>query len=217
MSDLYHKIQSVYKRDPSTDFKAFLKGQFSLPEFEYLASNIWEWTEKFNGECLNINYNHAFGGSFSLCGKTVDAQIHPEIVKKFGIQFLDERGYMLEFFRNIWGTSSVDLFLEGIGPGIHGGGKYGKEFDYVLFDVLIDGWWLRRKDVFDVGKKLGIKVAPVVGYGTLYELCEFVKRSFLSSWGDFQAEGVVARPQTELKTRGGARIITKLKHTDFRG
>jgi hypothetical protein len=36
-----------------------------------------------------------------------------------------------------------------------------------------------------------------------------------SWWGDFDAEGIVARPQVELFTRAGHRIITKLKCKDF--
>jgi len=37
-----------------------------------------------------------------------------------------------------------------------------------------------------------------------------------SVWGDFQAEGIVARPGVELFDRAGRRIITKLKCRDFR-
>lgn len=216
MADLYHKIHTIYKRDPETKFKTLLEGQFSLSEFEYLADNQWEWTEKFNGECLNIKYGHNFGGFFNLYGKTVDAQIHPEILSKFASKFWDEQGYMISLFRNTWGKSLVELFLEGIGPGIHGGGKYGKDFEMVLFDVVIDGWQLRRKDVEDVAEKLGLKFSPVVGRGTLYEMIDFVRKGFYSTWGNFYAEGVVARPIVELKTRSGDRVITKLKYTDFR-
>lgn len=38
---------------------------------------------------------------------------------------------------------------------------------------------------------------------------------FKSTWGDFQAEGIVARPSVELKNRAGERIITKIKCKDF--
>jgi hypothetical protein len=44
----------------------------------------------------------------------------------------------------------------------------------------------------------------------------FVQNGFTSQWGDFAAEGIVARPKIELKTRGGKRIITKIKHKDFK-
>ena len=33
--------------------------------------------------------------------------------------------------------------------------------------------------------------------------------------GSWRTEGIVARPRTELRTRGGARLITKIKCRDF--
>lgn len=37
----YHKIQTVFLRNPETKFKTLIEGQFSLPEFEYLKNNLW--------------------------------------------------------------------------------------------------------------------------------------------------------------------------------
>jgi len=50
----YHKIQTVFKRDPKTKYKTLLKNQFSLPEFEYLALNTWVFTEKIDGTNIRI-------------------------------------------------------------------------------------------------------------------------------------------------------------------
>jgi hypothetical protein len=44
---------------------------------------------------------------------------------------------------------------------------------------------------------------------------KYCEEGFKSHWGDFIAEGIVARPKVELKTRAGHRIITKLKYKDF--
>jgi hypothetical protein len=41
------------------------------------------------------------------------------------------------------------------------------------------------------------------------------RKGFNSQWGNFLAEGIVARPKTELKTRRDDRIITKVKQRDF--
>jgi hypothetical protein len=41
------------------------------------------------------------------------------------------------------------------------------------------------------------------------------RTGFKSQWGDFIAEGIVARPVVELKSRNGDRIITKIKYKDF--
>lgn len=63
---------------------------------------------------------------------------------------------------------------------------------------------------------IGVDVIPIVGMGTgtLHDMVQMVKNGFNSTWGDFIAEGVVARPIIELKT-GNDRVITKLKYTDF--
>ncbi len=57
---------------------------------------------------------------------------------------------------------------------------------------------------------------PIIGTGTLGDMVDNVKSGFNSQWGDFQAEGIIARPSIELKARNGGRIITKLKCKDFK-
>jgi hypothetical protein len=37
--ETYHKIQTVYFRDPKNNMKTLLEGEWSKPEFEYLAEN----------------------------------------------------------------------------------------------------------------------------------------------------------------------------------
>ena len=63
--------------------------------------------------------------------------------------------------------------------------------------------------------KFVMDIVPVIGQGTLLEGIEMVKKGFNSKWGEFIAEGIVARPLTELRTRRGERLITKIKHCDF--
>jgi hypothetical protein len=50
---------------------------------------------------------------------------------------------------------------------------------------------------------------------TLHDMINMARGSFKSQWGDFRAEGIVARPVVELRTRAGRRIITKIKQRDF--
>ena len=54
--DQYHKIQTVYKRDPATKHKYLLEGEFSTPELEFLANCQWEWTEKIDGTNVRVGY-----------------------------------------------------------------------------------------------------------------------------------------------------------------
>lgn len=37
----YHKIQTVFLRDPETKYKTLLEGQYAKPEFEYLKDCEW--------------------------------------------------------------------------------------------------------------------------------------------------------------------------------
>jgi len=45
----YHKISTVFKRDPENNFKTLLFGEFATPELEYLQDNMWVFTEKVDG------------------------------------------------------------------------------------------------------------------------------------------------------------------------
>lgn len=204
----YHKIQTVYKRDPDNKFKTLLEGQFSLDEFEYLANNIWDWTEKIDGTNIRIMFD---GERITFGGKTDQAQIPAKLVTRLNERFLPQ----IDIFRGIFGNIPVCLYGEGFGAGIQSGGNYRPDQDFILFDVNVNDWWLKRDDVEDVKYKLGLDIVPILNSGTLWEMVEAIRVGFMSQWGDFMAEGVVARPQTELKTRGGDRIITKLKYRDF--
>jgi len=71
-------------------------------------------------------------------------------------------------------------------------------------------------DVEAIGKTLGLDVVPIIGTGTLKDMVAMTKSGFKSRWNDdLIAEGIVARPETEMRRRNGDRIITKLKYKDF--
>jgi hypothetical protein len=131
--------------------------------------------------------------------------------------------------------TDVILFGEGYGPKIQGGGKYREDTSFILFDVKIGDFWLSRSNVNDIASKLGIESVPVIGRGTLYDAINLVKSGkkplritedyivdqdfgppMGSAWGDFEAEGIVARPVVDLFNRKGERIITKIKAVDFK-
>lgn len=61
----------------------------------------------------------------------------------------------------------------------------------------------------------GLDIVPIIGRGSLFNMIDMARDGFDSTWGPFRAEGIVARPACELKTRNGSRIITKIKHRDF--
>ncbi len=198
----YHKIQSMFKRDPETKFKTFLP-EFSVPEFEYLAGTEWIWTEKVDGTNIRVMWD---GDKLTFGGRTDNAQLHAGLVNHLSDAMVGV-GNLFD--------SPVTLFGEGFGAGIRKGGNYLKSQGFVLFDVYVGDMWLRREDVEDVAKDLGCPVVPVVGQGNLADAIEFVKSAPDSTWGDFPAEGIVLRPAVELADRRGNRVITKLKLKDF--
>ena len=204
----YHKIQTVFLRDPKTNFKTLLNGQFAMPEFEYLQNNGWVFTEKVDGTNIRVMFD---GEEITFGGKTDNAQIPGLLINRLNETFLPK----LDKFRAVF-TGPTCLYGEGYGVKIQkGGGNYRPDQDFVLFDVKCGDWWLQRKDVEDVQVTLGLDIVPIIGQGTLIEMVEMVKAGFDSTWGSFRAEGIVARPLTELMTRGRHRIITKIKQKDF--
>lgn len=204
----YHKIQTVFKRDMETKHKTLLEGQWTLPEFEYLANNKWTFTEKVDGTNIRVMLQ---SGVVTFGGKTDSAQIPAQLVARLNERFLPLAGIMQKVF-----DGNACLYGEGYGAKIQkGGGNYRSDQDFILFDVRVGDYWLQREDVEDVAANLGIDVVPIIGEGTLHDAIEWAKRGIPSTWGTFEAEGIVARPKVELKTRDGKRIITKIKCQDF--
>jgi len=205
----YHKIQTVYKRNPATKHKTLLEGDLSLPEFEFLRNNQWLFTEKVDGTNVRVIFHQ---GEIIFGGKTDRAQIPPVLMTRLNETFL----LKIDNFKEIFGDNTICLYGEGYGAKVHkGSGRYRPDPGFVLFDIRIDQWWLQRHDVEDIAEKLQIDTVPLIGTGTLQEMVTMAKAGFQSQWGNFTAEGIVARPAVELKSRNGERIITKIKHQDF--
>ena len=213
LSNKYHKILSLFKRNMEGD-KKFIIGEWTTPELAYLKDKDWVWTEKVDGTNVRIMWN---GKEVVFGGRSDDAQMPLNLV-----QVLDQMFKTFEprqKFAEIFGVEDCDVVLYGEGCGAKiqkGGGNYKADgADFVLFDVAVNGTYLERENIEDIGNKFGLKIVPIIGHGTLEEAIELTKKGFKSQWGDFIAEGIVARPRVELLTRRGERIITKVKYRDF--
>lgn len=219
----YIKIQTVFLRDPSTKFKRLLEGQYTLPEFEYLANNEWLFTEKVDGTNIRVMLSPSREEGFqagdvvivtptlAYGGKTEQASIPATLIARLDAIFRPQLARMAEMF-----PDGACLYGEGYGAKIQkAGSQYRPDQDFALFDVKVGDWWLERHNVEDVARKLGLDIVPIISRGTLPQMVAMTRAGFQSTWGVFPAEGIVARPACELKTRSGARIITKIKHRDF--
>lgn len=206
----YHKIQTVFLRDPATKFKTLLEGQWTEPEFEYLANNEWVFTEKVDGTNIRVMiYPNVQWVGYG--GKTNSAQIPAALGVRLTERFMPLTETLREMF-----PEGACLYGEGYGARIQkGGGNYRQDQDFVLFDVKVGDWWLQRADVEGIAAKLELDIVPIIGTGTLNDMVELAMNGIKSQWGDFDAEGIVARPACELQTRSGHRVITKIKSRDF--
>jgi hypothetical protein len=207
----YHKINTIFKRDHDKPKNPIIIGDWSEPEFEYLANNSWIFTEKVDGTNIRIMWD---GDRITIGGKTDNAQIPTTLFQRL-TQIFETK---VELFKEIFGEDgNVCLYGEGYGAKIQKvGSLYRPDQDFVLFDIKIGDWWLKRPDVDGISSKLEIDIVPIIGEGTLYEAINLVKRGIKSQWGNFEAEGVIAVPTVSLNTRGGKRIITKIKTIDFK-
>lgn len=204
----YPKIQTVYLRDPDNNYKTLLEGQWASPEFCYLAKNEWIFTEKIDGTNIRVHWN-SFGVEFN--GRTDKAQIPPFLEAKLGDMFSPDA------FEALYPDTPMILYGEGYGARIQkGGGNYIPDgVSFILFDILVDGVWLKHEDVEDIGYNLGINVVPRIGYGTLLKAINVVSAGFKSHIGSQIAEGLVMKPAVDLLSRRGRRIIAKIKYKDF--
>lgn len=216
----YQKIQSIFLRDPITNHKTFLHGQWSLPEFGYLAGLDWLWTEKIDGTNIRVSfgYDEAEHGFRRFDGRTDKADIPAFLLARLREMF-DLQRMTDTFFKEGIKQRTIVLYGEGYGARIQkgGGGYIPDDVNFILFDVRIDNNWLEFESVADIACALDIPVVPVVGKGTLMEAHDFVKKGFESflPGATCQAEGVVCRPRVTLLGRNGQRIITKIKTRDF--
>ena len=203
----YHKIQTVYLRDPQNKYRTLLDGIFSKEEFEYLADCTWVFTEKVDGTNIRVMFD---GEDITFGGKTDRAELPKPLVQRLTERFSNEQTSFKSSF-----PEGVCLYGEGYGAKIQGGGKYREDQDFVLFDVKIGEYWLQRNNVQEIADLFSLDTVPVIGNGTLFDFVDIARNGYTSHWGDFTAEGIVARPEVELVTRRGSRIITKIKYKDF--
>ena len=216
MSEVYHKINAPFMRD---DKGTMIHGKWCMQELEYLANNMWEFTEKVDGTNIRLVATlHNDDLIIVVAGKTNNAQIPKPLLASIQLLVEDEDfQWNLSDIMRVRDIDTLTIYGEGYGPKINGGGKYGALPNFVAFDVKVGDFWLTRASVDELCDLIGIDTVPVIGHGSLYTGFRMVENYLQSTWGDFEAEGIIAVPKVPLQTRAGKRIITKIKHRDFRG
>lgn len=235
----YQKIDTLFKRD---ERNVIIPTEYCREEFKYLENLLWECTEKIDGtnmrviitpiyedeffDNINVWVKKFKGFDIEIKGKSDEALIPKHLLAK--MQEIFTAGNVYEAFAENYillggatepNYTQIILYGEGYGVKIQKGGNYiSNGVDFILFDVKIGNFWLKREDVEDIASKLKIKAVPFIGLKTIPEAIKYVKKGFVSNISEnrsYMAEGLVLRTPCGLKDRRGERIITKIKYKDF--
>ena len=219
----YQKIQTLFKRDANN---IIIPSQYTLDEFKYLENTLWECTEKIDGTNMRVELTPNLDENGEpvdiqkiFKGRTENAQIPPHLLERMKSVF--DTDTLINYFypEGKEDFVKVTLYGEGYGMKIQKGGNYIKDgVDFILFDVKVGKWWLSREACEKVAADLGLKIVPLIGYMTIPEAIEYVKKGFKSTIAenkDYDAEGLVLKTPNGLLLRNGERIITKIKTRDF--
>lgn len=208
----YEKIETIFERDIEGT-KQLIWGKYRNETVEFLKDMRWEWTEKVDGTNIRVYWD---GHSVTFGGRTERASIPAPLVNRLNELFGGEEN--AQMFEQLYGDREVILFGEGYGKGIQAAGKAYKPdgVDFILFDVMIGDNYQPRHVVIQASNAFRINAVSIVGTGTLEDAVQFVFEHPKSTLGDVEMEGIVCRPEVELRDRCGNRVIVKIKWNDFK-
>jgi hypothetical protein len=241
----YHKIHSLYKRELTevdretgeTRFKdkgksgnPLIIGDYACPEFENIK--YWIVDEKMDGTNIRIFWEWVpldHGPRVQFAGRTSRALIPEPLLRYLEETFTVEK---LMDRQPIKEGDCMCFYGEGIGPKIQSGGYYSTTPQFVLFDIRIKDWWLKKEDVNNIATSLGINHAPLIRCiadnlrpvirWTTEDIIEFVKSKPLSLFamantGEKRVmEGIIARAEPQVLFRKDKNpVLFKLKCKDF--
>lgn len=200
-----------------------------VPEFTYSA--IDDYVEALSGVKFNIFYK----------GKTDNAQI-PKMLDKFIKETYTEdvilyglgikKFIRVEEFQD-YGWENTDdipkmwtIYSEGYGHRIQAcGDNYLIDSNKVIgFDVKVTNRngsevYLLLDERDEILNKMGMPIVPIIGYFTIPEAIEYVKKGYKSriaeANSDFIAEGFVCKTPDNILDRYGNRIVFKVKTCDW--
>ncbi len=205
----YPKIETLFDRD--ADFKV-MPDKLRNPSYGIIKT--WQFTEKIDGTNIRMIWQD---GKLRFGGRTGNAQLPADLIQHL-YEIVD-----VSKLKEIFPETSAIIYGEGYGAGIQKGGAYSETKQFVVFDVLVDKWWLNWDNTCDVANKLGLETVPYLGEWSLEEGIDFVKKGFDSLLANthtgeiIPAEGIVGRTCETLYDKKFNRMIIKLKTKDFCG
>lgn len=203
----YRKIANVFK------FDAKYKNIVGLNEpFNSLKNLVWVGTEKVDGTNIRIIWD---GYKIEIKGRTDNAQFQGELYDTLSQMFLTKE--MEYVFEQIFENKEVVIYGEGYGPKIQaGGGLYSDKPKFIVFDINIDGHYLKRANVLDICEKLNLDVVPDIFLGTIDEAKKFVSKHPSSTINEkHEMEGLVLELPLEIFDKNGNPLKCKVKYRDM--
>lgn len=206
----YNKIETLFKRE-ITGKKRLIENDFRNETVELLKDFPWMFTEKIDGTNIRVHWD---GHKVEFAGRTDRATIPKPLLGRLNELFSGNENE--ELFEQLFGDKDVILFGEGYGGKIQSVGKlYSEKEDFILFDVMINGVYLKYDDTTAIANTFDIKQVPIVKIGTLQDGINYIKREPRSTINvAVPMEGIVGTPFGDLRDRLGNRIIVKIKVRD---
>lgn len=243
----YQKINTIFMRDAKNvimPFEPFTEPEFEYlrglkwrGEEKIDGTNMRIEVTKELVVADNSMVPTAAGVKFNVrfAGKTDNAQIPPKLLKHMEEKYPKEKvlaSLGLQEFIPIdkWESDHnwleydqipniYTIYGEGYGNGIQKGGNYIKNGnEFIVFDVKVNDIYLKTDARDEIATKLGAPIVPFIGYFTLDEAIDFVRKGFVSTISEnreYMAEGLVLRTDLGLRNRMGKRLIVKVKYEDF--
>ena len=244
----YQKINTIFMRDAKNvimPYGSFTEPEFEYlrglkwrgeekidgTNMRIEVTKVPIWDGGIEGSTINgVKFN------VRIAGKTDNAQIPKNLLKHMQEKYPNEKVLaalgLKEFIpinewelEHNWLTYEqipdiYTIYGEGYGEGIQSGGWYikgGNEF--IVFDVKVNDIYLKTEARDEIATKLGAPIVPLIGYFTLDEAIDFVRKGFRSVVAENpeekMAEGLVLRTDLGLRNRMGKRLIVKIKYEDF--
>ena len=244
----YQKINTIFMRDANNvimPYDPFTEPEFEyLRHNKWHASEKIDGTNmrievtkeivpsetSVVSEVAGVKFNVRFAG------KTDNAQIPPKLLKFMEENYPKEKVFAALGLKEFIPTEEWEsehnwleydqipniytIYGEGYGVGIQkAGGNYIKDgVGFIVFDVKVNDIYLKTDVRDEIATKLGAPIVPFIGYFTLDEAIDFVRKGFVSTISEnreYMAEGLVLRTDLGLRNRMGKRLIVKIKYEDF--
>lgn len=209
----YHHIDAPTKQDDEygrEHHKRILSlNDFRTPLLEYLSDKPWIMKRKLDGENLRIMWD---GEQALWNGKSDNFQCSSALTDYMNNTFLEE------IFEEKFGRDKrVYIFGEHMGPKSQGNELGLGNSECVIYDVKVNGTWLKPMDIISVAGYFGCKTCydfmgniPMDLSKTLSEYIAEVSLGIYEDW-----EGIVCVPLVECCYPTGERVICKIKNKDY--